>query len=106
MVELAHNVDRRSKCIPPFLVQAQNLVLREAGTRSAPEPWMRSHPELLTMLGIVNLEAGQAAAGGRGYYLLGQGVLLNQVGRLAGQRAGGATTGRAADPGVGAGEAC
>ena len=46
---------------------------------------MRSHPELLTMLGIVNLEAGQAAAGGRGYYLLGQGVLLNQVGRLAGR---------------------
>ena len=45
---------------------------------------MRSHPDLLELLGMVNLEAGSAAAGGRGYYLMGKGVLLNQVGRRLG----------------------
>jgi seryl-tRNA synthetase len=43
------------------------------------EPWMLSHPDLVSRLGVADLEAGQAAAGGRGYYLLGNGVLLNQV---------------------------
>jgi seryl-tRNA synthetase len=40
---------------------------------------MSSHPDLLSKLGIVNLEAGAVAAGGRGYYLLGQGVMMNQA---------------------------
>ena len=31
------------------------------------------------LLGIVNLEAGTTVAGARGYYLLGEGVLLNQA---------------------------
>ncbi len=31
------------------------------------------------MLDIVDLEAGTAVAGGRGYYLKKEGVLLNQV---------------------------
>lgn len=31
------------------------------------------------MLDIVNLEAGQTVAGGRGYYLINEGVLLNQA---------------------------
>ena len=59
--------------------QADNRVMEEVGAHRPREPWMLSHPELLTRLGIVDLEAGVAAAGGRGYYLLGQGVMLNQV---------------------------
>ena len=61
--------------------QADNLLVKEVGVRRPLEPWMRSHPDLLELLGIVNLEAGAEAAGGRGYYLMGKGVLLNQVRR-------------------------
>lgn len=35
--------------------------------------------DLVALLDIVNLEAGQTVAGGRGYYLINEGVLLNQV---------------------------
>ncbi len=64
--------------LPP--VQTNNRVLKEVGGRPASEPWMIGHPDLVQALGIANLDAGQAVAGARGYYLLGTGVLLNQVG--------------------------
>ncbi|GFR40484.1 hypothetical protein Agub_g1051 [Astrephomene gubernaculifera] len=38
-----------------------------------------NHVDLVQLLGIVNLEAGQEVAGGRGYYLTHEGVLLNQA---------------------------
>ncbi|GLC51005.1 hypothetical protein PLESTB_000455800 [Pleodorina starrii] len=38
-----------------------------------------NHVDLVQLLGIVNLEAGQEVAGGRGYYLMNEGVLLNQA---------------------------
>ena len=38
-----------------------------------------SHTDLVHMLGIVDLERGSTVAGGRGYYLTGYGVLLNQA---------------------------
>ena len=38
-----------------------------------------NHVDLVQMLGIVNLEKGTEVAGGRGYYLLGAGTLLNQA---------------------------
>lgn len=38
-----------------------------------------SHSPPMQMLDIVDLEAGTAVAGGRGYYLKREGVMLNQV---------------------------
>ena len=37
------------------------------------------HADLVRRLGAVDMEAGAAAAGGRAYYLMREGVLLNQV---------------------------
>ena len=67
--------------VPISRDESDNLVLSEGGPERVldPEPWMMSHPDLLTRLGIVNMEAAQSVSGGRTYYLLGQGVLLNQA---------------------------
>jgi seryl-tRNA synthetase len=67
--------------VPVSRDEADNLVLGEGGPERIlePEPWMLSHPDLLTWLGMVNLEAAQSVSGGRTYYLLGEGVLLNQA---------------------------
>ncbi len=46
-------------------------------------PGKLSHVDLVPMLGIADWEKGSATAGNRGYYLVGDGVLLNQVGDLA-----------------------
>ena len=43
------------------------------------EGGLLSHVDLVTRLDIVDLEAGVAVAGGRGYFLKGMGVLLNQA---------------------------
>ena len=43
------------------------------------EDKLYNHVDLVSLLGIVDLEAGQTVAGGRGFYLLNEGVLLNQV---------------------------
>ncbi|KAF5829042.1 hypothetical protein DUNSADRAFT_16646 [Dunaliella salina] len=40
---------------------------------------LRSHPDLTHMLGLADLEAGAAVSGARGYFLLHEGVLLNQA---------------------------
>lgn len=59
-------------------VQANNAVVRESGTPRQ-EEGLWSHVDLIQMLDIVNLEAGSAVAGGRGYYLTNEGPLLNQA---------------------------
>jgi hypothetical protein len=38
------------------------------------------HAELVHRLCLADMETGAAVAGNRGYYLLGEGVMLNQVG--------------------------
>eukprot|EP00894_Picocystis_sp_ML_P000178 jgi/Pico_ML_1/50695/g1858.t3 len=55
-----------------------NEVLREVGQRRMEEE-LYNHVDLVQLLDIVNLEQGQTVAGGRGYYLIGAGVLLNQA---------------------------
>lgn len=42
-------------------------------------PGKLSHVDLVPMLGIADWEKGSATAGNRGYYLVGDGVLLNQA---------------------------
>lgn len=44
------------------------------------EQELKSHPDLTHMLGLADLETGTAVSGARGYFLLNEGVLLNQVG--------------------------
>jgi seryl-tRNA synthetase len=55
-----------------------NLVVRTWGTPRE-EAGLRSHVDLVSDLGIVELEAGTDIAGGRGYFLKHFGVLLNQA---------------------------
>ncbi len=52
--------------------------MREWGTCRQEEK-LYNHVDLVQLLDIVNLEAGSAVAGGRGYYLTKEGVLLNQA---------------------------
>ncbi|QDZ18923.1 seryl--tRNA ligase [Chloropicon primus] len=59
--------------------EAHNEVVRTFGTPRTKEDAKYNHVDLVGMLGIVDLEAGQAVAGGRGYYLLNYGVMLNQA---------------------------
>ena len=65
-------------CSCRLLLQANNTVVKEYGERRMEEK-LYNHVDLVALLGIVDLEAGQTVAGGRGYYLIGEGVLLNQV---------------------------
>ncbi|KAJ4787235.1 Serine--tRNA ligase [Rhynchospora pubera] len=58
--------------------EANNAVIRTVGERRL-EDNLKSHVDLVEMLDIVNLEKGADVAGGRGYYLKGYGVLLNQA---------------------------
>ncbi|MEW5301881.1 MAG: hypothetical protein WDW36_004708 [Sanguina aurantia] len=67
--------------VPCFKDEEQNTVVRTAGENrvAAAGEKLYSHVDLVQMLGIVNLEAGSEVAGGRGYYLMREGVLLNQA---------------------------
>ncbi|KAI8475839.1 MAG: seryl-tRNA synthetase [Monoraphidium minutum] len=58
--------------------EANNAIVREWG-EARREEGLRNHYDLVQMLDIVNLEAGTAVAGGRGYYLMREGPLLNQA---------------------------
>uniref|UniRef100_A0A0C9RZ24 serine--tRNA ligase n=1 Tax=Wollemia nobilis TaxID=56998 RepID=A0A0C9RZ24_9CONI len=58
--------------------EANNAVVRTWGERRD-EPYLKNHVELVQLLGIADLEKGADTAGGRGYYLKGDGVLLNQA---------------------------
>ncbi len=55
--------------------------LQELDEAIAKVPGKLSHVDLVPMLGIADWEKGSATAGNRGYYLVGDGVLLNQVSR-------------------------
>ncbi|KAK3284060.1 hypothetical protein CYMTET_8269 [Cymbomonas tetramitiformis] len=44
-----------------------------------PDEKLFNHVDLVQMLDIAKLEEGQAVAGGRGYYLVGAGMMLNQA---------------------------
>jgi len=59
--------------------EEHNEIVRTFGTPRTKEDAKYNHVDLVGLLGIVDLEAGQAVAGGRGYYLMNYGVLLNQA---------------------------
>ena len=54
-----------------------NEVVKTFGTPRTDAKY--NHVDLVSLLGIANLEDGAAVAGGRGYYLMNYGVLLNQA---------------------------
>ncbi|KAI3910287.1 hypothetical protein MKW92_053946 [Papaver armeniacum] len=58
--------------------EANNLVVRTWGEKRT-EPKLKNHVELVELLGIADLKKGANVAGGRGFYLKGDGVLLNQA---------------------------
>lgn len=64
--------------VPVSNDEANNAIVKESGDRRL-EEGLHNHVKLVQMLNIVNLEAGQEVAGNRGYYLIGEGVLLNQA---------------------------
>jgi seryl-tRNA synthetase len=60
-------------------MQANNVVVKEWGTFDKAEHHCFNHVDLVNLLGIADLENGSTVAGGRGYFLKGAGVLLNQA---------------------------
>ncbi|KAI3860029.1 hypothetical protein MKW92_028811 [Papaver armeniacum] len=58
--------------------EANNLVVRTWGVKRT-EANLKNHVELVELLGIADLKKGANVAGGRGFYLKGVGVLLNQA---------------------------
>lgn len=58
--------------------EANNAIVKTFGEPRQEEK-LYNHVDLVQLLGIVNLEAGTEVAGGRGYYLTNEGVLLNQA---------------------------
>ena len=64
--------------VPISQDEVNNAIVKEFGVLRQEEK-LYNHVDLVGMLDIVNLEAGQTVAGGRGYYLINEGVLLNQA---------------------------
>ncbi|XP_020245694.1 serine--tRNA ligase [Asparagus officinalis] len=62
--------------VPVSNDEANNLVVRTWGERRL-EGKLRNHVDLVDMLGIADLKNGATVAGGRGFYLKDEGVLLN-----------------------------
>ncbi|KAG6511542.1 hypothetical protein ZIOFF_029610 [Zingiber officinale] len=62
--------------VPVSNDEANNAVIRTWGDRRM-ETNLRNHVELVKRLDIADLEKGADVAGGRGFYLKGDGVLLN-----------------------------
>ncbi|KAL9253669.1 Serine--tRNA ligase-like protein [Drosera capensis] len=58
--------------------EANNTVIRTWGEKRV-EPKLKNHVELVELLGIADTKKGADVAGGRGFYLKGDGVLLNQA---------------------------
>lgn len=54
-------------------------MVKEVGKREKGPQHKYNHVDLVQLLGIVDLEAGTKVAGGRGFFLKGAGVLLNQA---------------------------
>lgn len=61
------------------VVSFSNFSTQELDDAVTKLPGKLSHVDLVPMLGIADWEKGAATAGNRGYYLVGDGVLLNQV---------------------------
>lgn len=57
--------------------QDNNVVVKTFGEKGDKKPY--NHVDLVQLLDIADLENGTAVAGGRGYFLKGAGVLLNQA---------------------------
>ncbi|KAF8401663.1 hypothetical protein HHK36_012609 [Tetracentron sinense] len=64
--------------VPVSNDEENNAVIRSWGEKRV-EPKLRNHVELVELLGIADLKKGANVAGGRGFYLKGVGVLLNQA---------------------------
>lgn len=58
--------------------EANNLVVRTWGEKRD-EPKLKNHVDLVDLLEIADLKKGADVAGGRGFYLKGDGVFLNQA---------------------------
>lgn len=63
--------------VPVHDDEAHNAVTRTWGTRREKQRF--NHVDLVGLTEIADLERGASTAGGRGYYLKGDGVLLNQA---------------------------
>ncbi|KAI3707137.1 hypothetical protein L6452_25388 [Arctium lappa] len=64
--------------VPVSNDEANNAVVRTWGEKRL-EPKLKNHVELVELLGIADLKRGANVAGGRGFYLKGDGVRLNQA---------------------------
>ncbi|URE33468.1 seryl-tRNA synthetase [Musa troglodytarum] len=64
--------------VPVSNDEANNAVIRTWGERRL-EGKLKIHVDLVKLLDIVDLEKGADVAGGRGFYLKGEGVLLNMA---------------------------
>ncbi|XP_008788904.1 serine--tRNA ligase-like [Phoenix dactylifera] len=64
--------------VPVSNDEANNEVIRIWGERRMEGKW-RNHVDLVRLLDIVDMEKGTDVAGGRGFYLKGEGVLLNMA---------------------------
>ncbi|OMO75331.1 hypothetical protein CCACVL1_16221 [Corchorus capsularis] len=64
--------------VPVSNDEANNAVARTWGERRL-EPKLKNHVELVELLGIADTKRGSDVAGGRGFYLKGAGVRLNQA---------------------------
>eukprot|EP00891_Asterochloris_glomerata_P009648 jgi/Astpho2/9648/e_gw1.00146.54.1_t len=59
--------------------EANNAVVKKSQQEGRQEDKLFNHVDLVHMLDLVDLENGTAVAGGRGYFLKNEGVLLNQA---------------------------
>ncbi|XP_057960464.1 serine--tRNA ligase [Malania oleifera] len=64
--------------VPVSNDEANNAIIRSWGEKRT-EPKLRNHVELVELLGIADIKKGANVAGGRGFYLKGDGVRLNQA---------------------------
>ncbi|GAB4855534.1 hypothetical protein Ancab_024154 [Ancistrocladus abbreviatus] len=64
--------------VPVSNDEAGNAIIRSWGEKRT-EPKLKNHVELVELLGIADTKKGADVAGGRGFYLKGDGVLLNQA---------------------------
>ncbi|XAR63610.1 Serine--tRNA ligase [Bertholletia excelsa] len=58
--------------------EANNAIIHSWGEKRL-EPKLKNHVDLVELLGIADTKKGANVAGGRGFYLKGDGVLLNQA---------------------------
>ncbi|XP_065865658.1 serine--tRNA ligase isoform X1 [Euphorbia lathyris] len=64
--------------VPVSQDEENNAIIRTWGEKRS-EPKLRNHVDLVELLGIADIKKGANVAGGRGFYLKGDGVRLNQA---------------------------